>query len=57
MFNYLMPLAASLALATPALADEFRADEFRAEVRGGVWWTPGVHKGTIGVAAGVGVKF
>jgi len=47
MLTYLLPFAASLALATPALADEFRA-----ELRGGVWWAPGVHKGTIGVAAG-----
>jgi len=47
MLKYLLPFAASLCLATPALADEFRA-----EVRGGVWWAQGVHKGTIGVAAG-----
>ena len=47
MRKYLMFLAASLAVATPALANEARV-----EARGGVYWTPGDTAGTAGVAAG-----
>lgn len=47
MRKILLPLLASLAVATPALANEARV-----EARGGVYWLPGASKGTAGVAAG-----
>ena len=47
MQKVLFTLAASLAIATPALANEARV-----EARGGVYWSPGYTKGTVGAAAG-----
>jgi opacity protein-like surface antigen len=47
MRKIILPLVASLALATPALANEARV-----EARGGVAWLPGTSKGTAGIAAG-----
>ena len=47
MRKILLPLLASLAVATPALANEARV-----EARGGVYWLPGTSKATAGVAAG-----
>jgi hypothetical protein len=50
MRKVLLPLAASLLIATPALANEARV-----EARGGVFWTPGYTEGTVGAAAGYDV--
>ncbi len=47
MRKVLFTLAASLAIATPAMANEARV-----EARGGVYWSPGYSKGTAGAAAG-----
>ena len=47
MHKVLLPLAASLAMATPAMAGEARV-----EARGGVYWEPGNTEATAGVAAG-----
>ena len=47
MRKVLLTLAASMAVASPALANEARV-----EVRGGVYWSPGYSKGTVGAAAG-----
>ncbi|MEP7221416.1 MAG: outer membrane beta-barrel protein [Novosphingobium sp.] len=47
MRNIIIALAASAALATPALANETRV-----EARGGVIWSNGQSEGTAGVAAG-----
>jgi hypothetical protein len=47
MRKFLLPLAASMAVATPALAYEARL-----EARGGVFWTDGYTQGTAGIAAG-----
>lgn len=47
MRKVLIALAASAALATPALANEGRV-----EARGGVYWTQGYTQATAGIAAG-----
>lgn len=47
MRKVLLSLAASLAVASPALANEARV-----EARGGVYWTPGYTQDTAGVALG-----
>lgn len=47
MKKFVLPLVASLLVATPALANEGRV-----EARGGVYWSQGYSKGTAGVAAG-----
>ena len=47
MRKVLLPLLASLAIATPAMANEARI-----EARGGVFWTPGYTQDAYGVAAG-----
>ena len=47
MRKIILPLLASLAVATPALANEARV-----EARGGVYWVPGDSEATAGVAAG-----
>ena len=47
MRKFILPLLASLAVATPALADETRV-----EVRGGAIWSNGTTEDTYGVAAG-----
>jgi len=47
MRKIILPLLASLAVATPALANEARV-----EARGGVYWMPGNSEATAGVAAG-----
>ncbi|MFC3173446.1 outer membrane protein [Novosphingobium bradum] len=47
MRKIILPVLASLALATPALANEARV-----EARGGVYWLPGNSEATAGVAAG-----
>ncbi len=47
MRKVLLTLAASLAIATPALANEARV-----EARGGVYWSPGHTDGTVGAAVG-----
>ncbi len=47
MRKVLLPLLASLAVASPALANEARV-----EARGGVYWVPGATEATAGVAAG-----
>lgn len=47
MRKIILPLIASLAVATPALANEARV-----EARGGVYWLPGDSEATAGVAAG-----
>jgi opacity protein-like surface antigen len=47
MRKIILPLLASLAVATPALANEARV-----ETRGGVYWMPGDSEATAGVAAG-----
>jgi hypothetical protein len=47
MRKFILPLIASLAVATPALADETRV-----EVRGGAIWSNGTTEDTYGVAAG-----
>jgi outer membrane immunogenic protein len=46
MRKFILPLLASLAVATPALADT------RAEVRGGAAWSSGVTEDTYGAAIG-----
>lgn len=47
MRKVLLPLVASLAIASPALANEARV-----EARGGVYWSPGYTQDTYGAAAG-----
>jgi outer membrane immunogenic protein len=47
MRKFILPLLASLAVATPALANEARV-----EARGGVIWSNGSSEDTYGVAAG-----
>lgn len=47
MRKLILPLLASLAMASPALANESRV-----EARGGVLWLPGQSEATAGVAAG-----
>ncbi len=47
MRKFILPLIASLAVATPALADETRV-----EVRGGAIWSAGTTEDTWGAAAG-----
>lgn len=47
MKKFILPLIASLAIATPALANEGRA-----EVRGGVIWSNGDSEATFGAALG-----
>ncbi len=47
MRKFVLPLLASLAIATPALANEARV-----EARGGVFWAQGYTQDTYGVAAG-----
>ncbi len=47
MRKFVLPLLASLAVATPALANEARV-----EARGGVIWAPGNSEATAGIAAG-----
>lgn len=47
MRKFLLPLAASLVIATPALANEARV-----EARGGVVWGSGNSEAIVGVAAG-----
>ncbi len=48
MRKFILPLIASLVLATPALANDTRV-----EVRGGAIWSNGTTKATYGAAAGV----
>ena len=48
MRNFILPLIASLALATPALANDTRV-----EVRGGAIWSNGTTEATYGAAAGI----
>ena len=48
MRNYILPLIASVACATPALANDTRV-----EVRGGAIWSNGTTEATYGAAAGV----
>lgn len=47
MRKIILPLLASLAIATPAMANEARV-----EARGGVFWSDGYTQDTYGVAAG-----
>ena len=47
MKNFILPLIAAMAVATPALANEARV-----EARGGVIWSNGSSEDTYGVAAG-----